>query len=59
MAMAVMVTGELGDMMAYGKAINDEYGTHAKETFAETLLGNMYTDYTTFEELAEGITAAM
>ena len=53
------VSGEMTDMVSYGMDINQEYGTHAAETFNETLLGKMYTDYTTFEELQVGCAEAM
>jgi hypothetical protein len=42
------VSGEMTDMVQYGMEINQEYGTHAAETFNETILGKMYTDYSSF-----------
>ena len=42
---------EAVDMVQYGKEINEEYGTHAAETFKETILGKLYSDLTSFEEL--------
>lgn len=48
-----MTTDEMGDMVEYGKNINEEYGTHAAETFHETVLGKMYSDCKSFEELME------
>ena len=53
------VSGEMTDMVQYGMEINQEYGTHAAETFQETILGKMYTDYTTFEELQVEVSLAM
>ena len=45
------VSSEMTDMVIYGKQINEDYGTHAAETFNETILGKMYADYHSFEEL--------
>lgn len=53
------VSGEMTDMVSYGMEINQEYGTHAAETFNETILGKMYSDYSIFEELQSKCSEAM
>jgi hypothetical protein len=45
------VAEELNGMLIYGQAINEAYGTHVAETFRDTILGRMYTDYETFQDL--------
>lgn len=53
------VSGEMEDMMIYGKELNENYGTHAAETFHETLIGKMFVDYSTFKEMQVKTSAAM
>ena len=46
---------EASNMVQYGMEINQQYGTHAAETFHETMLGHLYTDYSDFAELQSDI----
>jgi plasmid maintenance system antidote protein VapI len=49
----------MNDMVLRGADLNQQYGTTAKETFNETILGNMYNDLTSFQELHNKTAEAM
>ena len=54
-----MTIEEMSDMVKYGKDINEEYGTHAAETFEEAIIGKMYNDVETFDQLSDKINTEM
>lgn len=53
------ITLEIKDLTAQNAIINQEYSTTMADTYSETLLGQMYPTYSTFEELMNGESQAI
>ena len=44
------ISDEGAEILQRGKEMNEEYGTHAAETFNETIMGKLYTDIESYKE---------
>ena len=44
------LSNEGQEILIRGKEMNEEYGTHAAETFKETIMGKLYTDLESYQE---------
>ena len=53
------ITLEIKDLTAQNAIINQEYSTTMADTYSETLLGQMYPTYSSFEELMNGESQAI
>ena len=51
--------GQLQTLANRGYEINTEFGTRMTDTFRESILGQMYTDYDSFEQLEAGVSEAV